>query len=539
MRVSVLLTTFFVFIVLQLAALSANAGFFDSVIDSAKKAAEKIVDVPIGKSADDKAAETSQVDQQPASSSKTAAAYDPTLVKQIQQGLNRLGFNTGTPDGIYGPGTRKAIEAFQKDQQLAVDGQPSEALLATINSTQTAATGSTKKATAAGSPPPEPTTGAYMLAAVHYRPELIDNESTLKQVLLTVHPDLQAAVGNEFKWHKRKSELKNQLLQEAKNAQLVFELQPWRDSSFTKERPLELLKYDFDRQAFLVRVLTKMLAGGEVAAKYPQSISWFSIPPDQAEKIDSYFKGNRRQVYLHYRLKAMGALIEQPSPTPVMEFVDDQVELYAREATPQGNKMHTEYKLLATVKLPLTDNPTPMQVDTEAIEPHTAKATDVIQNAVVDGVKLGMPIEKALTELKAHGFEMEQPSQPSPLTGVTIKGRGVTADGAGWIDIMIRHMDGVVYQYYKSVNYRKFPAGATASKLHTKYQTRFVDRFADARYHYEAGNKKIHFDDQKPPPYGGKIATPHVQIYLSDAKQAGSFVANLDLTWKQPVGADW
>lgn len=536
MRASVILPTLLAVFFLQLVASPAQAGFLDNVINSAKQAAGKIVDESISNKSEDQPAEKSHPAQQ---SSAKSAVYDPNLVKQIQQGLNQLGYNTGAPDGIYGPGTRKAIEAFQTNQHISVDGQPSAALLAKIEATQPAGTGQSKTATTSISTPPEPTSGAYMLAAVHYRPELIDNELTLKRVLLTVHPDLQSAVSNEFQWHKRKSELKNQLLQEAKNAQLTFELQPWRNS-FTKSRPVELKRYDFDRQAFLVGVLTEMLTSGEAAPKYPQSISWFPIPPDQAEKIDNYFKGNRRQVYLHYRLKAMGALIEQPSPTPVMEFVDDQVELYAREATPQGNKMHTEYKLLARVKVPLTDNPAPMQIDTEANEPHSAKATQVIQNAKVDGVKLGMSIEKALAQLKAHGYKMEQPSQPSPLTGVTIKGRGTTADGSGWIEVMIRHMDGVVYQYYKSVNYRKFPAGTSASDLHEKYQNQFVERFSDARYHYEtAYNNKIHFDDQKPPPYGGIVTTPHVQVYMSDEKQAGNFVANLDLTWKEPVGANW
>ena len=538
MRFSALVSLFLALLLLHLAAPSTKAGFLDSVLNSAKQAAEKIVNTPTSDDSGDQTKEKSQPEQQSASPAKSTPTYDATLIRQIQQGLNRLGYNTGTPDGLYGPGTRKAIETFQKNQQLAVDGKPSKALLAKINAEQSTKSASAKTTAAASATPPEPTTGAYMLAAVHYRPELLDNESTLKQVLLTVHPGLQSAVGNEFQWRKRKDELKNQMLKEAKDAQLTFELQPWRDS-FTKSRPVELKRYDFDRQAFLVGVLTETLTSGEAAPKYPQSIRWFPIPPDQAEKIDSYFKGYQRQVYLHYRLKAMGALIEEPSPTPVMEFVDDQVELYAREATPQGNKMHTEYKLLATVKVPLTDNPVTMQIDTEADEPQSAKETQVIRNAKVDGVKLGMPIEQALAQLKTHGYKMEQPSQPSQLTGVTIQGRGTTEDGSGWIDVMIRHMDGVVYQYNKSVNYRKFPAGTTASSLHTKYQTRFVDRFSDARYHYKAPNKRIHFDDQKPPPYGGIITTPHVQVYMSDPQAISSFVANIDLTWKDPVGAEW
>lgn len=43
-------------------------------------------------------------------------------VKALQEKLNKLGFNCGTPDGIFGTNTKKAVENFQKAYGLTVDG---------------------------------------------------------------------------------------------------------------------------------------------------------------------------------------------------------------------------------------------------------------------------------------------------------------------------------------------------------------------------------------------------------------------------------
>ena len=160
-----------------------------------------------------------------------------------------------------------------------------------------------------GSELPEPSPGASMLAAVHFLPNLLDNESNLQRVLLTVHPEMQAVVSNEFQWHKRREELKAQLLAEAKNAQLTFELRPWRNSSTTKAAPVDLYKYDFDKQAYRIRfavgttrqVITAMLipSEGVPLPKYPQVIGEFAIKPDKAEQIADYFGNKQRRVYLH------------------------------------------------------------------------------------------------------------------------------------------------------------------------------------------------------------------------------------------------
>ncbi len=43
-------------------------------------------------------------------------------IKEIQIQLNTLGFDTGEPDGISGPKTRNAARAYQRANQLPIDG---------------------------------------------------------------------------------------------------------------------------------------------------------------------------------------------------------------------------------------------------------------------------------------------------------------------------------------------------------------------------------------------------------------------------------
>jgi membrane-bound lytic murein transglycosylase B len=56
-------------------------------------------------------------------------------VKKMQEKLNTLGFDTGTPDGIVGPGTRKAIRAFQQHNDMVADGYPRQGVFDALNIT--------------------------------------------------------------------------------------------------------------------------------------------------------------------------------------------------------------------------------------------------------------------------------------------------------------------------------------------------------------------------------------------------------------------
>lgn len=55
-------------------------------------------------------------------------------MKNLQSQLNTLGFETGKPDGIWGPKSRDAIRSFQLAHQLIADGYPNTALFSKIKS---------------------------------------------------------------------------------------------------------------------------------------------------------------------------------------------------------------------------------------------------------------------------------------------------------------------------------------------------------------------------------------------------------------------
>ena len=53
----------------------------------------------------------------------------------MQEMLNQKGFNAGAPDGILGPGTRRAISEFQHQQGMIADGFPSKEVLVLLGVT--------------------------------------------------------------------------------------------------------------------------------------------------------------------------------------------------------------------------------------------------------------------------------------------------------------------------------------------------------------------------------------------------------------------
>jgi len=60
-------------------------------------------------------------------------------IKDLQTKLSAAGFNPNGIDGKYGPGTFKAVQAFQQANGLSVDGQAGDATLAKINTPAPAA----------------------------------------------------------------------------------------------------------------------------------------------------------------------------------------------------------------------------------------------------------------------------------------------------------------------------------------------------------------------------------------------------------------
>ena len=51
-----------------------------------------------------------------------------SAISRVQAGLNRLGYEAGPTDGVFGPKTEAAIRGYQSDHELQVDGRPTEEL---------------------------------------------------------------------------------------------------------------------------------------------------------------------------------------------------------------------------------------------------------------------------------------------------------------------------------------------------------------------------------------------------------------------------
>lgn len=68
-----------------------------------------------------------------------AGALSVEQLKAMQQALNEIGIDAGTPDGLLGPRTQTAIRVYQALHQLPVDGYPAPSVLAHIARTHAAA----------------------------------------------------------------------------------------------------------------------------------------------------------------------------------------------------------------------------------------------------------------------------------------------------------------------------------------------------------------------------------------------------------------
>jgi peptidoglycan hydrolase-like protein with peptidoglycan-binding domain len=54
------------------------------------------------------------------------------LVRTVQIWLKQQGFDPGTPDGVSGGRTRRAIEAFEREKGLTPTGEVSPELIAAL-----------------------------------------------------------------------------------------------------------------------------------------------------------------------------------------------------------------------------------------------------------------------------------------------------------------------------------------------------------------------------------------------------------------------
>jgi Putative peptidoglycan binding domain len=119
-----------VFILIYFAISQVHAGFFSDLVDKIKKTpAEDIIDTV------DKEARSVGTNSD-SRSEKKSFNNDHALVMSTQKELKRLGYYISV-DGLYGPGTRKAISQFQQSKSMMVTGDVSTKLIVALKSSPT------------------------------------------------------------------------------------------------------------------------------------------------------------------------------------------------------------------------------------------------------------------------------------------------------------------------------------------------------------------------------------------------------------------
>ncbi|HEY9099698.1 MAG TPA: lytic murein transglycosylase [Thiobacillus sp.] len=71
-----------------------------------------------------------------------AGALSTEQLKSLQRALNEMGYNAGTPDGLFGPRTQSAIRLYQVVHKLPADGYPAPSVYAHVEQRHAAATAS-------------------------------------------------------------------------------------------------------------------------------------------------------------------------------------------------------------------------------------------------------------------------------------------------------------------------------------------------------------------------------------------------------------
>lgn len=69
---------------------------------------------------------------------RTSPLMEGADVKELQERLNKLGYDCGTADGEFGKNTEKGVKAFQTAAKIEVDGKFGSASFAALNATEVA-----------------------------------------------------------------------------------------------------------------------------------------------------------------------------------------------------------------------------------------------------------------------------------------------------------------------------------------------------------------------------------------------------------------
>jgi len=458
--------------------LPAHAGFFDDALQKTKNTVTNVIDKTVEKKANevaDQVTETESVESAPTETSKPEAPrYEKRLIADIQSELNRLGFSVGSIDGLYGGGTKRAIESFQQKNSLLVDGVPSEHLLAymqkmqasvsledhrevtslqkkanidtsseqVVSKDQTRVADRTSKKEKSSLPydpqSAEETEFNFGLTTVRLRPELLEKEirrgreETLFDLLLrTGHEtlgipeaDYRQYTQDEFFKRKNHDNYKQRILNTAKNAPLKY----------LKKISTEFREYDFVNNKYEIRAIEiktfyrHQLIGLFEGSKNLESID---MSHDEAENLKNWFEQEGRKGqsfsingYWTYEIKSVKHISELRDISWAQGFVAEiepgDMHLYASRPIPPTSE-EIERDPMATWRR--HNNPEYEHREFASLELSTLLSEDLfILNKFppfdVVGVKLGQKPSDVISTIKRHNPKlslkerMKRPNMP-------------------------------------------------------------------------------------------------------------------------------
>jgi peptidoglycan hydrolase-like protein with peptidoglycan-binding domain len=455
----------------------ASAGLFDDMLNKAKQAAQDAYDDAVN---GDDGGNTTGTSQQPAPPPAPASAqtytplkkpaYDPVLVRQIQERLNVLGYSAGKPDGLYGPGTREAIKSFQAQRGIAADGLPSQSLLTALQTTEpsksnpaSATTPAKSVGSGVHSAGTLPTSSrniarALLSLAPEKFPQRPDKE--LKQLVVAFYPEeRQKVLGDEFYWQKNKAGFIQKMLAESKGAPRTFEVAPWINNAPTAgdlpgKYRVDLIagRYDFQRQAFPIH-----MQGGSKSIRLPwihgvnyklvgtltqPKKYWLEIPPDKAEALNEQLVGGQSldgrfrftivdvvgfdpekhpdfaKVEKYYKKggKAKAAALDNLTPVALVKIEDNKVEVYAAKK-PGPVKTQDDLRYLTSLDISAEAQVAGAGKKKAANKKAAAAGATLTGFATADilGIKLGMPMDEATGIIKAHRSDFVEQGSPEKV----------------------------------------------------------------------------------------------------------------------------
>lgn len=493
-----------------------QAGLWDDIKKKATDVTKKVVDKETDK--------TKKAPQSP--------EYNQKLVADTQQQLNRIGYNVGVVDGLYGSGTKRAIEHFQQNQNIAVNGKPSEVLLSRMETTKapentvsqkTQSTQNTVSKTPSKTVAPKSDTASsktqqnniqsnkhslplkpegaeetltdLYLTIVRLRPDLLEkkpnqqNAKSLLEVMLRKDPErygldfksVMEFINDEFTHNKRFKEYKDLVLNAAADAPLVY-----------RHKVTSLLtKYNFDSKEYGIRKLNmatfytlpffRLFEGGK-------TITAFKMSPEAAEALIEWHGNKTRENIIgfwSYKVKSMMHANELKENSALTNGYIAEVEplefvIYVRRDVVDRSKKHvgrtawdrpptkTEYQKITRISL-------------ENLSKNSSLGINPLSKFDIVGVKLGATPEKVTAAIKSHNAalvlkkEMKRldiPESP-PYVNKMVKGQSNLANALDnfTISFAAPPFKNTVIGINRELNLKSKPSSfkAVVSSLEKKY----------------------------------------------------------------------